>query len=123
MAEQAKKKPKLESCLEAMEGQVALLREESNLFQHMKQVLQQAEAGDGNINMDGVGMKLSLGTIDVPLPVPTDPNAVMAHVEDAVAFLGEAVITRWQAIAQIAKDANEHCAAAAAAVEPQPEGG
>jgi len=111
------KKPKLESCLDAIEGQVALLREESNLYQHMKRVLQQAEEGDGTINMEGVGLKLSLGDIDVPLPVPTDPEAVRNHVEEAVGFLGEAVIQRWQAIHNVATDASEHCAAAAAAAE------
>lgn len=115
------KKPQLVENLEQVEAAIAKLRQASQQYAALKQHFLQLA---GNSVPDGMVLRLAVpgpaGHIEIPLPV--DPTAVSAYLENAMATLGGEITDIWLQIHAITTVAAGHCEEARKRAAEQPSG-
>ncbi len=61
------------------------------------------------VNLSGIGMSIHLGDVELPLPLPTDVNALAMHLESVVNFCVFELTRLWAEVQAVAADATMHC--------------
>ena len=92
---------------------LAAVEETSRSYQVAQQSLAALD-GDEPVNLEGVGMNLRFGDTVIPVPLPTDQQALADRVADAVAFLGAELVDLWDSVYHVSAAAKRHCDDAAA---------
>lgn len=107
-------RPRLEVALEVLGDVYSRLVSTSQAYKQARVVLEQlTERPDAPIA--DAGLLLLIGELQLPLPMPTNPQARLAMLDDAVQHLGIELVRLWGEGFRTCEGAVSHCNAAAKA--------
>ena len=112
MTEQARR-PKLDIALDNLGDTFNRLVSASRSYQTAKGLLQQL-SGMPDTPIEGAGLTLRIGELELPVPFPDSAQQRLALLEDAVQSLGQEIVRLWNVAYETSKAAKEHCDAAMA---------
>lgn len=108
--------------LQDCQGKAISLLEEiervQTLYNSAKTSFQALSSGQ-QVDLSSVGMTMHIGSTNIPVPLPTDTNQLLDHLEGAVGLLGSELQRLWNELHSTTSTAREHIQAAFAAAATQ----
>lgn len=108
--------------LQDCQGKAVSLLEEIErvqvLYNSAKTSFQALSSGQ-QVDLSAIGMTMHIGSTNIPVPLPTDTNQLLDHLEGAVGLLGSELQRLWNELHATTSQAKEHIQAAFAAAATQ----
>lgn len=108
--------------LQDCQGKAMSLLEEiemvQTLYNSAKTSFQALSSGQ-QVDLSSVGMTMHIGSANIPVPLPTDTNQLLDHLEGAVGLLGSELQRLWNELHATTSTAKDHIQAAFAAAATQ----
>jgi hypothetical protein len=115
---------KLSDCKERVATAIEQLKQAEDGYRLAKGLQTALETSTETPDLSGFGLTLRLPDgATIPLPIPTDKEALLIMLDDACTFLGNEITRVWADIYTQAGAARDHCLAAARQLAQQQQAG